>query len=257
MRKVLTLLITLFILGSLGAAGWLFVYPTMMATHEQNQVELEKFGEVVIPRDFYSETTGNLGAKQQPATFAEDKLTPSQKVIQGLMDDRDSLIQANRELREQIDALKQQIAQLEAYKETNERFAPLNAAEEQQVVEGLMTQMLVNMEEAERFSTLQIEVMSSSAAIEYGKFIGRYRMILTEEERQALVEKYFPAYAFCVGDGVDIAANSRRELTQIAYFLRSGDDSQIPAILRQDLETVLEPCQSALFSALEAERQQS
>lgn len=242
----------IFLAASAGIAGFV-VYPMMMETHEANYVNLEDVGEALGAKEIYEETTGELGAKQMPSTFADDKLTPTQKVIKGLVDDRDSLIQDNKVLEDRIAELKLEIAALENYKETNERFAPLNAAEEQAMVESLVKKFLINSEDAERFSTLQIEVMSAVSAMEFSKFVGRNRLILDDKQRKSLVDRHFPEFAFCVGDGVDVAANSNRELTAISYFIRSQDPSRISPVLLQDLETVLKPCQNALFANLSSE----
>lgn len=248
-------LITVGVLTLTVAAGFagVVIGPMVMKTHDENYVKLEDVGEALGAKIFYEESTGELGAKQLPATFAEDQLSPTQKVIKGLINDRDSLIEDNKVLEQRISSLKMEIAALEQYKANNERYAPLNAAEEAAIVEGVVKKFLVNSPDANRFSNLQIEVMSASSAQEYSKFAGRNQLILEDEARDQFIERHFPEYAFCVGDGIDVAANSNRELRAISRYIRSKDASQMSPILLEDLKTVLQPCQTALFTRMSAD----
>ena len=249
MKKLLIASIALIIVSALGVGGFL-AYKEMQSQHDDNMQSLEQFGFNVLPSVTYEESQGELGAKQLPATFTEDKLTPTQKVIKGLMDDNDKLIAEQQGLRDQIQALQQQVAQLEEYKKLNEHFAPLTLAEEVLAVESQIKTQLVDSSDARRFSNLQIEAMSASVGHEYKKFIGNRRLILSEGEREALIKKYMPDYAFCVGDGIEIAANSPREERLITRFFRQQDASILDSILKSDLETVIKPCQTALFTRL-------
>lgn len=249
MKKFLIIGITLVILTLLGVGGF-FAYQEIQTQHDDNMESLEQFGFTVLPSATYEESKGELGAKQLPATFTEDKLTPTQRVIKGLMDDNDQLIAEQQGLRDQIKALKKQVAALEEYKKLNEHFAPLTLAEEILAVESQIKSLLIDSSDARRFGNLQLEAMSASVGHEYKKFIGNRRLILAEGEREDLVQKYMPEYAFCVGDGIEIAANSPREERLITRFFRSQDLSVLDSTLRSDLEAVIRPCQTALFSRL-------
>lgn len=237
------------VLALLSGGGYL-IYNEMQGQHAQNLKDLEKFGFTVLPTNTHSESTGELGVKQLPATFAEDKLTPTQKVIRGLMDDNEQLIEEQRALNEQIETLKQEVAALQNYKKLNEHFAPLTIIEEVAAVERQLKKLLLDMPDARRFSNLQIEAMSASAGNEYKKFIGGKRLILADNERELLVKDYMPEFSFCVGDGIEIAANSPREERLITTYFRKQDDSLLPLNLKADLDTVIKPCQTALYARL-------
>ncbi|MCV6587829.1 MAG: hypothetical protein OIF57_02200 [Marinobacterium sp.] len=250
MRNIVIGVIALLIIGLLGAGGYFFAYPLLKEQAEANSKEFEGTGAVLMTNEIYQETQGTLGAKQVPATFAEDVLSPSQRVIKGLKEDREELILDQKKLERRIDELKVEIQNLEEYKATNERFAPLNAVEEKAIVESLVKRFLIDDEDAVRFSNMQIEIMGASAANEYSTFTGRNRLILTDEERVKMVREHLLPFAFCVGDGVDIAANNNRELRAVSYLVRSGDNSQITPILLQDLNAVMKPCRTELFASL-------
>ncbi len=240
----------LLILGLLGSGGYYFIYPMVVKQSADNAKEFEGAGKALGAQDIFEDTEGVLGAQQKPATFADDKLSPSQKVIRGLMDDREVLIKGNKTLERKIDELKSEISSLEHYRDTNERFAPLNAAEEKAVVESMVKRFLIDSEDAVRFSNMQIEIMAAAAAKEYSQFVGRNRLILTDEERTKMVEEQLTPFAFCIGDGVDVAANNNRELRAVSYYMRSEDASRITPILLGDLKAVLKPCRTELFADL-------
>ncbi|WP_299177462.1 hypothetical protein [uncultured Neptuniibacter sp.] len=233
----------------LGGGGY-FAYNEMQGQHEKNLKDLEKFGFTVLPTSTYTESTGELGNKQLPATFAESKLTPTQKVIQGLMNDNEQLLEEQKALKSQIDGLKAEVAALENYKKLNEHFAPLTITEEIAEVEKQLKTLLIDLPDARRFSNLQIEAMSAASGNEYKKFIGGKRLILSETEREALVRDYMPEFAFCIGDGIEIAANSPREERLITAYFRKPEDSALSADLQADLTTVIKPCQTALYERL-------
>ncbi len=249
-KKIIMIGVIVPIVLALLSGGGYLIYNEMQGQHAQNLKDLEKFGFTVLPTNTHSESTGELGVKQLPATFAEDKLTPTQKVIRGLMDDNEQLIEEQRALNEQIESLKQEVAALQNYKKLNEHFAPLTIIEEVAAVERQLKKLLLDMPDARRFSNLQIEAMSASAGNEYKKFIGGKRLILSDNERELLVKDYMPEFSFCVGDGIEIAANSPREERLITTYFRKQDESLLPLNLKADLDTVIKPCQTALYARL-------
>lgn len=249
-KKLIFLAILLpIILTGLGLGGFT-AYNQMQGQHAENLKELEKFGFTVLPTTVYEESKGQLGEKQLPPTFAEDKLTPTQKVIKGLMGDNDQLIEEQKVLKKEISALKDEIAALQNYKKLNEHFAPLTIAEEVGAVEEQLKSMLLDMPDARRFDNLKIEAMSAASGNEYKKFIGSKRIILSENERHDLVKEYMPEFAFCIGDGIEIASNSPRESRLITSYFRSGNAAKLDGSLKEDLDTVTKPCQTALYERL-------
>ncbi|MGH1461425.1 MAG: hypothetical protein ACRBB6_05285 [Neptuniibacter sp.] len=238
------------IIAILGIGGF-FIYNEVQGQHEQNLKDLEKFGFTVLPSSNFEESTGKLGEKQLPPTFGTKKLTPTQKVIQGLMDDNKQLINEQHQLQQHITDLKAQVAELENYKKLNEHFAPLTISEEIVEVEKQIKKLLIDMPDARRFSNLQIEAMSASVGNEYKKFIGNKRIIFSDSERESFIESYMPEYAFCVGDGIEIAANSPREERTIATYFRKPSEQVLSTELKIDIESVVKPCQTALYSRLD------
>ena len=100
------------VLGSIGTA--VFVYwDSIQAQQQANEEILQKFGFEIIPVSPYTESTGELGAKQVPATFAEDDLSPVEKVIDGLLKDKENLLDENEALKYQITQLEEQVDSLE------------------------------------------------------------------------------------------------------------------------------------------------
>ena len=251
LKKTLILSITLpLILAGLGVGGYV-VYQKMDAQHKQNSKELERFGYEMVATSRSMETTGKLGAVQLPPTFDLDKLTPTQKVIHGLMRDKDGLLDENKVLQSEIEKLESQIKELTAYKELNEHFAPQKLKDELRSVERQLKAFLIRSPDADRFSTMQIEIMSAAGAAEYKAYITRNRLMLSEDMKLAVISDYLPAYAFCVGDGVEIAANSRTEERKLANYFRTEDSSSLPEVLFQDLSSVLAPCQLSVRKKLD------
>lgn len=230
------------------------VYQKMDAQHKQNSKELERFGYEMVATSRSMETTGKLGAVQLPPTFDLDKLTPTQKVIHGLMRDKDGLLDENKVLQSEIEKLESQIKELTAYKELNEHFAPQKLKDELRSVERQLKAFLIRSPDADRFSTMQIEIMSAAGAAEYKAYITRNRLMLSEDMKLAVISDYLPAYAFCVGDGVEIAANSRTEERKLANYFRTEDPSSLPEVLFQDLSSVLAPCQLSVRKKLDNDK---
>lgn len=233
-------------------AGGFMIYQRMQAQHKQNEKELERFGYEMVASSRSIETVGELGVKQLPPTFDEDKLTPTQKVIKSLMRDKESLLGENQVLQSEIAKLQKQIEELEEYKQLNERFAPEKLEDELRTVERQLKAFLIRSPDAERFSTIQIEIMSAAGAAEYKAYITRNRLMMSADQKEKVISDFLPGYAFCVGDAVEVAANSRSEERLLATFFRTDDASNLPEALFQDLSTVLEPCQLAVRERLDA-----
>ncbi|WP_370298488.1 hypothetical protein [Pontibacterium sp.] len=263
-KKILVLTVVVpVVLGVLGVGGY-YGSQALMQNDAANNKDLEKFGLAVLPQSpnpqptlsekeqqaIYQQSTGVLGATQEVATFANDKLSPTQKVIKGLMSDKEQLVKDKEELSDEITQLKARIAELEEYKRLNEHFAPDKISEELTKVKARLKKYLLNSPSAARFNNRQIDIVSSASTVEYDKFIRRNRLILSDFQREELVNIYLPEFAFCLGDGVDIAANSAVEERDLVRFFETQDISLLKPALRQDLDTVLTPCQEALHEQL-------
>jgi hypothetical protein len=253
LKKTLILSIALpLLLAGLGLGGYV-IYQKISAQGMQNNKGLERFGYEMVSTSasLSMETTGKLGATQLPPTFDLKKLTPTQKIIHGLMRDKDSLLDENKGLQSEIEKLEAQIQELAEYKELNEHFAPQKLKDELRSVERQLKAFLVRSPDAERFSTMQIEIMSAAGAAEYKSYITRNRLMLSSDMKLAVINDYLPAYAFCVGDGVDIAANSRAEERKLANYFRTEDSSALSEALFQDLSSILAPCQLSVRKKLD------
>lgn len=249
-KKIFFMAIVFLVFVLLFSGAGFFFYFQIKGQHQENLKDLEKFGYTVLPSETYNESKGELGTQQVPATFAEDKLSPTQKVIHGLMQDNEQLIAEKKELEIKVAELHERIKQLETYKKLNEHYAPLSIAEEVAAVEKQLKKILINTPEASRFSNLQIEAMSAASGHEYKKFVKSKQVILSEKERENFVIDYMPEFAFCVGNGIEIAANSPREERLATTFFHQQDPSILSKHLKSDLETVIRPCQMALYSRL-------
>lgn len=262
-KKIIMLAVVLPVtLAVLGVGGY-FGYNAMIKQDAKNNKDLEKFGLAVLPQTttpitrtpeeqhaIYQESTGILGASQQVASFPDEKLNPTQKVIRGLMSDKEALLAEQDELKAHIEELNTRIAELEEYKRLNEHFAPDSMDEELSKVKAKLKKALLNTPSASRFNNRQIDIMSAASTAEYEKFIRHNRLILSEFQRDELVRLYLPEFAFCLGDGVDLATNSASEERLLTRFFESPETTELPAVLLKDFETVLKPCQGLLHDRL-------
>jgi hypothetical protein len=256
LKKILTLFIALPLLLAGLVLGGYVLYEKISAQGVQNNDGFERFGyQMYSPSSALNiETVGELGATQLPPTFALSKLTPTQKIIHGLIRDKDGLLDENNELQSQIVKLQAQIQELAEYKALNEHFAPQKLKDELRSVERQLKAFLVRSPDAERFSTMQIEIMSAAGAAEYKSYITRNRLMLSSDMKLSVISDYLPAYAFCVGDGVDIAANTRAEERILANYFRTEDSSGLSEALSQDLSSILAPCQLSVRKKLDHDK---
>ncbi|SFG53997.1 hypothetical protein [Neptunomonas qingdaonensis] len=252
-KLILFAMIIPLILTGLGIGGYI-LYQRIDSQQAKNSKELERFGYEMVGSSRSTETADDLGVSQLSSTFDQDKLTPTQKIIYGLNRDKDGLLAENKTLQTQIQELQAQVTELTKYKQLNEHFAPQQLKDELRSVEHQLKAYLIRSADAERFSTIQIEIMSAAGAAEYKAFITRNRLMLSEDKKQNLISNYLPAYAFCVGDGVEIAANSRSEERKLANFFRTEDTGSLTEALFQDLSSVLTPCQLSIREKLDNDK---
>ncbi|MBV0932918.1 hypothetical protein [Marinobacterium weihaiense] len=246
------LLVLIPMLLIIGGTVSYFAYQKMQQQHQTNLAELEQFGYEMVPTDIYSKTMGELGAEQLPATFAEKKLTPTERVIRGLMRDKENLLAEQQALFDEIDALKQRIAELEDYKRLNKHFAPESFADELARIKSVLKSTLARMPESEPFSNIRLDVMAAAGTQEYERFVTANRLILDRAHKAKVVEELLPAYAFCVGNAVDLAANSRQEEHLLHNWFSQPDNNPLPRALADDLNTLLPACQLPLRKKLQA-----
>lgn len=238
------------IIASLGAAVYFF-WDSMQASQEANEEILYKFGFQIVPNSPYTETTGELGAKQVPATFAEDDLSPVEKVIRGLMYDKEQLIEENAELQNQIDILQARVDNLEQYKTSNEQFAPENLAQELTRTRAELRDKLRALPEAQRFTDFWVNMMTDASMYEYRQFINANRMMLDEARREQLVGKDLVDFGFCIGKAVELAANSVDEARSVARWLKDPQSARLGSALQEDLKVVIPPCRIPLRKKLD------
>ncbi|GAA0693505.1 hypothetical protein GCM10009104_21040 [Marinobacterium maritimum] len=253
LNKVGILLLVLIpLLLIIGGTVSFFAYQKMQSQHQLNLAELEKFGYEMVPTDVYTETVGELGANQLPPTFGEKKLTPTERVIRGLMQDKENLLTEQQALKDQITALQQQIAELEDYKRLNQHFAPDTFAEELAETRSILKSTLARMPESEPFDNTRLDVMAAAGTHEYRRFVSANRLMLERSHKARIIEELLPVYAFCVGNAVDLAANSRSEERLLTNWFNDPDNTRLPTALATDINKLLPACQRPLREALHA-----
>ncbi len=253
LNKVGALLLVLVpLLLIIGGTVSFFAYKKMQSQHQLNLAELEKFGYEMVPTDVYTESVGTLGANQLPPTFGEKKLTPTERVIRGLMQDKENLLAEQQVLKDQITALQQQIAELEDYKRLNKHFAPATFEEELAETKAILKSILARMPESEPFDNTRLDVMAAAGTQEYRRFVSANRLMLDRPQKAIIIEELLPVFAFCVGNAVDLAANSRAEERLLTDWFNDPDNTRLPAALASDLNKLLPACQRPLRETLHA-----
>ncbi|MBA4501249.1 hypothetical protein [Marinobacterium marinum] len=247
----LVLLILIPLILTIGGTASYFAYQEMQTQHQVNLAELEKFGFEMVPTDIHTPTVGELGATQLPSTFSEKKLTPTERVIRGLMRDKENLLAEQQVLQDQITALQQQVTELEDYKRLNQHFAPSTFNEELAETKSILKSSLARMPESEPFDNTRLDLMAAAGTLEYRRFVRANRLMLERPHKVVIIEELLPAYAFCVGNAIDLAANNAAEEQLLLDWFSSPDGSPLPAALEADLNTLLPACQHPLREALQ------
>lgn len=247
-KKPLMIVIAVVVVALLGGGGY-FAYTKLQAQTDENTKNLEGAGDVLVG-DQYKPQEEELTEEQMAPTI-NTKLKPSKKVVRALQKENVKLSVEIIQLQEQIESLKEEIEELEEYKMTNERFAPKRIQDEMADIERLVKAFLLDSQDAERFSVVQIEIMAAASALEYKEYIMRNRLMVTKQQRAKLASEFLPGYAFCIGDGIELAANNAREFDLIARKFRGTTTLALPRKLQKDLDTVVTPCQNALRGQLD------
>lgn len=224
----------------LSVAGY-FIYTSLMEQHRENTERVEGFGELVIPGDIKSELL-NPDSTLTPS-IPESRLSPSERVILTLKLERAKLVEEAVKMRAQISELQDKVVTLEEYKRTNERYSPHSFDEEVSQVHTRIKQLLATLDESKRFTRNQLKGMSAAAAKEYRRYLKQYKLVLEPGDIDTVVNEHLPVYAYCIGDGMDIAANNRAEELFIIEYFKTDKTELMSSRLRSDLKAIMEPCQ--------------
>lgn len=247
-KKPLIIIIAVVVVALLGGGGY-FAYLKLKEKSDANAKKLEGTGDILVG-DTYKPKDDELSEEQMAPTIST-KVKPSRKVVRALQKENVKLNVEIIQLEEQIESLKKEIEELEEYKMTNERFAPKRIQDEMADIERQVKSFLLDSEDAERFSVVQIEIMAAASALEYQEYIMRNRLMVTKVQRAKLAVEFLPGYAFCIGDGIELAANSAREFDLIASKFRGKTILALPRKLKNDLDSVMIPCQNSLRDQLD------
>lgn len=253
-KKPLVIVIAIVAVAVLGGGGY-FAFTKLQQQTEENEEKLETVGDTLIG-DSYQTADEAVDDAELTPSLLED-LPPSKKVVKSLQRDNIKLSIEVIDLKDKILKLNQKIDELEEYKMTNERFAPMRIKDEMAEVEREVKSFLLESSDAQRFSTVQIEIMAAASANEYKEYINRYRLVVTQAQRVKVATDFLPGYAFCIGDGIELAANNAREFELIAIKFRGQSTLPLPTSLQQDLDAVMEPCKNSLRSRLDKELDKS
>ncbi len=233
------------------AAGGYFSYRSIQSQHSSTLQELVQLG-------YPGAEPGDIDPSQAPsseqlkARLQGTTPTPVQQLIYRLTQEKETLTHANQTLQAQLDAAREQIESLQEYRKLNEYFAPRNLDQKIAQAEEDLKAYLSKLPEADRFTDLQVDIMTIASAQEYRRFAQQNRLMLDQAEHDRIINDYLPGYAFCTGDAVELAANNALEERMLAQYLRTNDTSLLSTALRQDLLTVMKPCQLALRQSLDS-----
>ncbi len=231
------------------ATGGYFTYQNIEAKQENNSREVERLGYTTYIRPGDADSAPS--SEQLKARLAGKTPSPTQQRIYTLTQETEKLQQLNQELQTELSAAQVQIKSLETYRQANEYFAPDTLDQTIAQVEIDLKLYLRRLSEAERFSDFQIEIMALASAKEFRRFAQQHRLVLDKPEQDLIVNEHLPGYAFCVGDGVEVATNNSQEERMLAQFLSTNDTTVLSTALRHDLLSVIKPCQQALRETLD------
>jgi hypothetical protein len=250
-RQMLLLTGASVLIAALATGGYL-TYRTIQSQHQSNLSELQRLGFQYATDPSTENPDQTPSSAQLKASLNGKTLTATQQLIIGLTQEKEALQASNRQLQAQLDAAQTQIEALQEYRTLNEYFAPKNFDQTIAEVENDLKAYLRRLPEAERFSDLHIEIMAIASAQEYRRLAQQNRLMLDQADHDRILSEHLPGYAFCTGDAVQVAANSTQEERMLAQYLRTNDASVLTAALRQDLLSVIKPCQLALRQSLDS-----
>ncbi len=248
-RLKLALLIGVPLALIVAAASGYFIYTTISAQQAENRKKVEQFGELVIPLDA-SMTDADILNNLAP-TIPKEDMTPTQRVISALKDERVKLLNEAEVMREEISTLQTRVAELEEYKVTNERYSPNSFNEEVSKVHTRMRQLLASQKESRRFTNNQLKGMAAAAAQEYRRYLTMHKLLLDQDQIDKVVTSHLPVYAYCIGDGMDIAANNRTEELLVIEYFKTEKTDLMSSRLKSDLKAIIKPCQELFAKRME------
>jgi len=225
----------------LATAGY-FIYHALVEQHDENREKVEDFGEMVMPANAPLDMNNPESAQLAP-TIGNKNLSPTQRVIVSLKEERVKLLEEAIMMQEEITNLQDQVAELEHYKRTNERYAPHTFNEEVSKVHTRMRQLLASQDETKRFSRRQLAGMTAASAKEYRRFLSLHKLLLESDQIDTVVNDHLPLYAYCIGDGMDIAANNATEEALLVEYFKTDKTELMSNRLKSDLKAILAPCQ--------------
>ncbi|MFT5706301.1 MAG: polyhydroxyalkanoate synthesis regulator phasin [Oceanospirillaceae bacterium] len=247
-KKPLAIIISVVTVAILAGGGY-FAYTMLQAKTEENLKNLESTGDLLVGSS-HSSKEEELSEEEMAPTISKD-MRPSRKIVRSLQKENVNLSIEIIELRNLVENLKKEIEDLEEYKLTNKRFAPKRLKDEMADIESKVKSFLLNSEDAGRFGSIQIEIMAAASALEYKEYIIRNRLMVTKQQREKLAVEFLPGYAFCVGDGIELAANNSNEYNLVAKKFRGEENLSLPVKLQKDLDSVISPCQNSLRAQLD------
>lgn len=229
-----------------GGIGGYFLFVKVDQVHEENTSSLETFGSFMTPGNSLP-TEGPNGEKYGTSpTIGNPNISASDKIIVSLSQEKQALIKELGAAKARIQDLEAEVALLNNYKETNERYAPRLMREERNFAIKAMSEYLAGSDDASRFGRFQQDAMIQQSANVYVDLVRRFHLSITDEQRNTLLSNYLPAYAFCIGDNIPFVANNRREEQSLLEYLKTGDSTLLPPQLLTDVETINTPCLTTL-----------
>lgn len=229
----------------IAVAGY-FIYSGLSAQHAENAEKVGGFGALIMPATETIDPNDPASVKLAPS-IGRKNLTPTQRVIATLKDERVQLLEEAIMMQQEIMDLKSQVADLENYKRTNERYAPHTFNEEVSTVHTRSKQLLATLDESKRFTRRQLTGMAAASAKEYRRFLTIHKLALEPEQIDVIVNDHLPPFAYCIGDGIDVAANNSREETLLVEYFKTDKTELMNNRLKSDLKAIVSPCQ-ALFA---------
>ncbi|UTW04229.1 hypothetical protein KDX31_04210 [Amphritea atlantica] len=240
-RQKLALLIGAPLLLIIFSVAGYFTYNVISQQQEENRKKVEGFGEMVMPLD--STATEATSDPSLAPSIANSNISPVEKVIATLKEERLKLLNEAEVMRAQITILQGKVTELEHYKRTNERYSPHTFDEEVSTIHARMRQLLASQEESKRFSSTQLTGMAAASAQEYRRYLMMHKLLLDQDQIDTVVNYHLPVFAYCIGDGMDIAANNRAEELLVLEYFKTENTDRMSSRLKSDLKAILEPCQ--------------
>lgn len=224
--------------------------------HEENVGNLADFGTKVIPirqgADANSVTTNTEGQVQLPPTMPDEKLSPTERVIISLSQQKEKLLEELAAANRQVSELETELALAKSYLEQSTRFAPPPLEEERNQVANQIRAFLDTSSDARRFNDFQKDAMTAASASTYLDLLRQYRLAFGQTEKELIINQHLPVFAFCLGDSVQHVVNNRSEQRMLLAFLRDNDPSRIEKKLLKDLDSIKKPCLKLLSERVSA-----